>query len=539
MIIDGKPVASWLPPEIWQRIQQDRAFNEKYVIESKLGSGGSGVVVAARHRELDERVAIKFLLSGVQNDKAVARLRFEARAAHRIKSEHVVRIIDVCTTETGVPYIVMEYLEGLDLERMLQQSPDGQLPFPDAIEFILQACEAVAESHGLGIVHRDLKPSNLFCIHGADGLPMIKVLDFGISKFGFGSVDREVDLPSILGSPRYMSPEQFDSPTDVDPRTDIWAIGVVLYEILTGELPFSENDLYKLRQRIRLHTPRPPCQLRPDIPASLSPVVMKCLEKNRDKRYPNVAELAKALIPFAPPRCRSSALRIVRIVESPGMTTGSVDLPPAYDSTASEAPTARSVPPRSLGWGKTRVDAVLLATAAVALSLLVAWLVGRASSSAVDAARIDADSPPVSLVASSGAPPSPAASQEITTLPEVPAAPTLFMPVRVSPTTSGPFSLMKPSESKLGSVGHPPANPPPVLAKSVELDVKTLASGPLGAGSTTPKSTDSATSSAGPAIDAGSTTRAPSASSVPLPASGASSSPHYITDIVPQRKIPK
>src|SRR5512138_3444231 len=165
-------------PRVPLGVFDDPQFLKKFELERELGVGGAGVVVCARHRELDERVAIKFLLSGSESPEAVARFRREARAAHRVKSEHVVGIVDVSTTVTGVPYVVMEYLEGTDLERLLLESPDAQLPVRDAIEFVLQACEALAECHAIGIVHRDLKPSNLFCTDGPDGFPVIKVLDF-------------------------------------------------------------------------------------------------------------------------------------------------------------------------------------------------------------------------------------------------------------------------------------------------------------------------------------------------------------------------
>src|SRR4051812_5781897 len=264
MIFDGPTATPWLPPEIYS----DRGLNEKFSIECDLGKGGSGVVVGARHRELDQRVAIKFLWPGPLSSEALARFRGEARAASRIKNEHVVRIIDVSATEVGIPFIVMEYLEGVDLERMLQQSPNRQLPVPDAIDFIQQACQALVECHAQGIIHRDLKPSNLFCLQGDDGVPMIKVLDFGISKLGMVSNDSAVTDPCrILGSPSYMSPEQFDSPADVDLRTDIWALGVILYELVTGVSPFFETSVLKVWQKVRSEQPAPLEALRPDAPA--------------------------------------------------------------------------------------------------------------------------------------------------------------------------------------------------------------------------------------------------------------------------------
>jgi len=373
MEIDVKGMPTSLPPEIYR----DKAFADKYVIEHELGIGGAGIVVGARHRELDERVAIKFLLPG-QSNEAVARFRREARAASRIKNQHVVRINDVSTTDSGIPYIVMEYLEGVDLERMLQQSPKRQLPISDAIEFILQACEALAECHGLGIVHRDLKPSNLFCVHGADGLAMIKVLDFGISKLMLSAVEGDTtDHSRVLGSPRYMSPEQFDSSFDVDSRADIWAIGVILYELFAGVVPFVGKDVLTLWQKIRSETPAPIANHRPDVPARLIPVVMKCLQKDRERRYANLADLAKALLPFAPERARASVTRIVRTVESPGTMTSALDLPRLDKGAWSHSPTIQSLTPQVAAPVKTRARAYAIAVALAVVGALL-WMVLRA-----------------------------------------------------------------------------------------------------------------------------------------------------------------
>lgn len=300
-----------------REVHEDETFQRKYLIERELGVGGAGVVVCARHRELDERVAIKFLLPGKTNTDAIARFRREARAANRVKDEHVVRIIDVSTTTTGVPYVVMEYLDGVDLERMLLQSPERQLPVPDVIEFILQACEALAECHRSGIVHRDLKPSNLFCVQSAEGFPVIKLLDFGISKLNTTTVDGVMTGEHmIMGSPRYMSPEQFASASEVDHRTDIWALGIILHELITGEVPFVDSTLLKIWDKVRSAPLRPLEELRRDAPSALSPVLAKCLAKQPENRYQNVAELAKALAPFAPERGRASIARVIRIVES-------------------------------------------------------------------------------------------------------------------------------------------------------------------------------------------------------------------------------
>jgi len=371
MTIEGESVASWLLAEIGE----DKSFTDKYQVEGELGFGAAGVVIGARHRVLEQRVAIKFLLSGQENPEAVARFLREARAASRIRNQHVVRVIDASTLSSGIPYLVMEHLDGVDLERMLHQSPHRQLPITDAIELILQTGEALAECHCVGIVHRDLKPSNLFCVYGADGLPMIKVLDFGIAKLGTTTI--QGDLPEgaiggppprrVFGSPAYMSPEQFESSTDVDLRSDIWAIGVILYEFVTGALPFQETSIYRIRKRVAEDTPRPLRELRRDSPADLWPVILKCIAKDPKQRYANLAELAKALIPFASPRALHSVARIVRTIEAPGSDTGALSLSSRPSSRSSFSPTVRAV-------AVSRPRTALLTAALLIAAVSVGWI---------------------------------------------------------------------------------------------------------------------------------------------------------------------
>jgi eukaryotic-like serine/threonine-protein kinase len=295
----------------------------KYRIEKILGRGAMGVVVAARHLKLDELVAIKFLLpETLANPEAVARFQREARAAVRIKSEHVARVGDVGTLENGAPFMVMEYLEGGDLEAWIEER--GPLSTEQAIEFVLQALEAVAEAHALGIIHRDLKPSNLFWTPRADGLLSIKVLDFGISKITGTGATSDMSMTrtqDVMGSPLYMSPEQMRSARDVDAATDIWAIGVVLFELLTGKAPFVAPNMPELVLKIATGAPEPMRSMLPALPARLEQVILRCLEKDRAKRYGNVAELAADLVEFGPERARASADRIARIIRASGLST--------------------------------------------------------------------------------------------------------------------------------------------------------------------------------------------------------------------------
>jgi serine/threonine-protein kinase len=308
----------------------------KYRVERVLGAGGMGIVVCAHHLQLDERVAIKFLRpEALDNADAVARFDREARAAVKIKSEHVARIIDVGRLETGQPYMVMEYLEGRDLSAWLKER--GALPVEQAVEFVLQACEAIAEAHAIGIVHRDLKPANLFCVVRSDGLHAVKVLDFGISKLtglsASGSDMAMTRTQALMGSPFYMSPEQMQSTKNVDARADIWALGVILYQLVTGRVPFAGEMLPELVLNI-VNTPVPPLRaLRPDAPPVLDQIVGRCLQKDRANRYSNVAELAQALAPLAPRRAASSVDRITRVIQNASLgSSGPMAVPPVSGS---------------------------------------------------------------------------------------------------------------------------------------------------------------------------------------------------------------
>ncbi len=291
----------------------------KYQVERILGSGGMGVVVAARHVHLDERVAIKFLLPEAAKKPAiVARFLREGRAASKIKSEHVARVYDVGTLETGLPYIVMEYLEGSDLAAIVKQL--GPLPVEEAVEHILQTCEALAEAHTAGIVHRDLKPGNLFLTTRADGSPSVKVIDFGISKV----LERQGDDLEITGtleargSPLFMSPEQMVSTRDVDHRSDLWSLGIALFHLLTGEYPFQAATMPQICGLVLTAEPRRLLPLREDAPPELEQVILRCLQKDPQDRFQNVAELAQALADFAPPHARISADRAARVVGGGG-----------------------------------------------------------------------------------------------------------------------------------------------------------------------------------------------------------------------------
>jgi serine/threonine-protein kinase len=263
----------------------------------------------------------------------VKRFQREARAAVKIKSEHVARIIDVGTLDEGAPFIVMEHLHGEDLAARLVRT--GPMPVEEAVDFLMQACEAIAEAHGLGIVHRDLKPANLYCVRGSDGQATIKVLDFGISKVmdaaGLHAPGEMTKTSVVVGSPFYMSPEQMQAPRTVDARTDIWSIGVILYELLAGNVPFFGETL----PQIAVHVAKSPApslrELRSDIPPGLESVIERCLEKNPKKRYKSVAELAAALGRFGPRKALSSVDRIRLTFKNASERPFSISLPPEGD----------------------------------------------------------------------------------------------------------------------------------------------------------------------------------------------------------------
>jgi serine/threonine-protein kinase len=300
-------------PEIG--IRKGDLIADKYRVDRILGVGGMGVVVAAYHLRLDEVVAIKLLLPEALADAdAMRRFEREARAAVKIKSEHASRIIDVGTLDGGAPFIVMEYLEGEDLADRIARV--GPIPVKDAITLILQACEAIAEAHAIGIVHRDLKPANLFCAQGADGRPSIKVLDFGISKLtrasALGSGLGMTKTRAVMGSPFYMSPEQMESPRTVDARTDIWSLGVVLYQLLTGEVPFGGETLPQVCVNVATRPAPSLRKSRPDVPSGLELICLRCLEKDPNQRFPTIAALATALARFGPKQAQVSLDRITQ-----------------------------------------------------------------------------------------------------------------------------------------------------------------------------------------------------------------------------------
>ncbi|MGD0679318.1 MAG: serine/threonine-protein kinase [Polyangiaceae bacterium] len=438
----------------------------KYRVERVLGAGGMGVVVAAHHIQLDEKVALKFLLpDALDNAEAVSRFAREARAAVKIKSEHAARVTDVGTLPNGAPYMVMEYLEGADLAAWLKAR--GALPIEQAVEFVLQACVAVAEAHALGIVHRDLKPANLFCVRRSDGQLSIKVLDFGISKMvernglAAGASTRTA---ALMGSPLYMSPEQVQSAKDVDAKTDLWALGIILFELLTASVPFPGQAVGEVAVKIAVHEPPSIRGLRPETPPALEAVIRKCLEKDRRRRYANVANLAIALLPFAPKRAKGTVERISGIIQAAGLSQRVLALPPSHQTEAETmvapetvAPVGRTAVSLARGAKKAVVLYALLGSAAVGLGGF-AMVSRRASMPSADAPST-AGTPMPSVMAAS--------RSTMTEAPknDAPAEALLPLPSEThvafdspSAATSGQTSLAAPVGTKI----KPPASVPPV-----------------------------------------------------------------------------
>jgi serine/threonine-protein kinase len=451
----------------------------KYRVERVLGQGGMGVVVAAHHLELDERFAMKFLLpESAGHGEVVARFVREGRAAVKIRSEHVARIFDVGKLENGLPYMAMEYLEGTDLSGLVAER--GALPVPTAVDYVLQACEAVAEAHALGMVHRDLKPANLFLVHRVDGSPCIKVLDFGISKIAPTSTTGAAAMTrtsAMMGSPLYMSPEQMASARDVDARADIWALGVILYELVSGQPPFAGDTLPQVCAMILQSEPAPLSRALPQAPAGFEAVVQRCLAKSPNARFANIAELAASLVPFGTAQARTSADRITRVLSGrgqpppsrasiPDSAVGSVSAPLA--PTAIEPPPVHALSNQTHGsWGTTgavsrsRGPRPLLLIASVAA--VVVLLIGVAMVLKLrrdTAPRAESSSAPLVESAAPAAapaippePPQPSVTPTVTASVPVP-------PAQVAPADAGAAAARPRADAPRAGTRKPPTKPP-------------------------------------------------------------------------------
>jgi serine/threonine-protein kinase len=442
--------------------------DRKYRVDRIIGEGGMAYVVAAYHLDLHTTVAIKILApSLLANTEAVERFAREARAAARVVSQHVARVLDVGKLDTGAPYMVMEFLQGGDLAKMLEMR--GRLPIAEAIDYLLQACEAIAEAHTLGIIHRDLKPANLFCVRHADGTSWIKVLDFGISKVtgpaansGENTMTGTMDL---LGSPFYMSPEQMESTRGVDARTDIWAMGVILYELLTGRVPFDGETIAEICRSIASGRPESVRDIRPEVSPALESVVFQCIEKDREKRYSDVGELALALGDFASPRGKLSVETVVRMVGQgqqarPPRVSNAELVPVASTNVDMEADTIgslNSTSPRRVRVAKTKA-AVAVAIGAILAFVAIVVFAFMHQPKGQERVGIGSSMPP--------APPPPTLTREAPSVPTPQAPASASVPPSNSPpptaeTSNSATSVpARPAAAKRPPLPSVPAHPP-------------------------------------------------------------------------------
>jgi len=444
----------------------------RYRVEHVLGMGGMGVVVKAMHLQLHQPVAMKFLLPEVLgNQQIVQRFLREAQAAVRLKSEHVARVIDVGSLDTGAPYMVLEYLEGSDLSNI----PRSQLSVGGIIDLMLQACEALAEAHSLGIIHRDVKPANFFITRGADGAALLKVLDFGISKTPVTGPHLTA-TQSVMGTPAYMSPEQMRSSRDVDQRSDIWALGIVLYELLQGAPPFGGDTFSSMI--IKVVTEPLPLMTVP-LPGDLAAIVYRCLEKDPARRFQNVAELAYALAPYAQTATQASI--------SVARTRGIIGLE-APRSPTETGPVRRAIPPSTLsGAAGTNTSPATgrrwpmfagLGAVAVAIAIaIIASSGGTAGDGPPDgrmpAARTETAAPPAPAPPPGALPPptpamtAPAPTAAPATPPVVPPAVTATTTPATATTTPATATMTPatatttpPSDASVGPAGSAAVTPP-------------------------------------------------------------------------------
>ncbi|MGO9838754.1 MAG: protein kinase domain-containing protein [Polyangiaceae bacterium] len=269
----------------------------KYAVVRRLGEGGMAVVFEATHIRLRQRLAIKVQRPDVPEfDQCLARFEREARATAQLRSVHAARVVDVDTLPNGLPYMVMEYLEGCDLDAQI--STHGAFSVEQAVDVVLQVASAMEEAHGLGIVHRDLKPSNLFMCPIAERR-VVKVLDFGISKIEDSGDSRLTAANEYFGTPAYAAPEQIRDASSADARSDVWSLGVILFELLTGRTPFLGSPASVIAKVMVDPIPWP-LDLRPDLSPELALLVMRALERDPRKRFQTMREMADALGPFGP-----------------------------------------------------------------------------------------------------------------------------------------------------------------------------------------------------------------------------------------------
>ncbi len=467
-----------------------------------------GVIAAARHVELDEPVALKFLRPDLLRFEGAAELsaRFlrEAKATIKIRSPHVPRILDVATTPDGVPFMVMELLSGEDLDAFMERT--GPLPVELAVEIMLQALEGLAAAHALGMVHRDFKPANVFLGRGVDGSLAVKVLDFGIAKLQDSGLLPTADASMtstnhVMGSPRYMAPEQMRSARDIDARADVWAVGTTLYEMLVCAPPFEGESIPQICMSILQDRPKPIGEKRPEVPPGLVAAIERCLGKTPDTRTSNVAELADAIAPYGPqPGSLESAARTRKLASAmaargsrPSLADGGVrpagvpDVSPAESRPAIApivpiVPVVRGIAPSAIGapavasigetsgsWARGGAGLPPKRSGSRLVALVgVAVLSIAAVGGAVLFVRGEEATPPRSMVAATLSAPPPPVSPPPPTIDEAP-------PIRIEPSDVG-TAVPRPA----------PPSPPPKVTPTKPAAVSASPPAPVASSSSSP-----------------------------------------------------
>ena len=430
----------------------------KYDIIRVLGLGGMGIVLEAMHTRLSQRVAIKCLLPAMLEDpRSVKRFEREARAVARLRSRYVVRVLDVESTPEGLPYMVMEMLHGHDLSRELEAR--GTLPLVELVDYCVQICSALAEACGAGITHRDLKPSNIYLAQEPEGR-IAKVLDFGIAKTSATAISAASG--SVAGTPHYMSPEQLRDTENVGPQSDLWALGVIMYEALAGKCPFDGRTVPALAVAITTATPVPLFQLRPDLPAAFCDVVMSTLEKEQSKRCPDARTLAEGIFPYgsrreALPSGHISLPSLRDVVSVTGETDASgLGATIAMPQSVRTAPETRSTEPLSLPRPDRMTRAPAVQSRRIALVAVILLSAVSAAVFAMYGRQRPPDGAPISGVEAR-----PSASP-------LPAAATASGVASVAPVALAPApTVSAPPESSVRAPKIPPTPPvpkPPIIA---------------------------------------------------------------------------
>lgn len=469
VILLGSALA--LPASGSLTMQPGTILSEKYCVERVLGEGGMGCVVEARHLELGTRVAIKFLLPyALQNADIVTRFEREARATAALQSDHIVNVTDVGRFPDGAPYMVMELLSGCDLATGLSRA-GGRLPIAEAVAYGVQAAAGLADAHESGVVHRDVKPANIFLHERKDRRVVVKIVDFGIAKQTEDTSRNLTLASSIMGSPKYMSPEQLRDSKSADARSDIWSLGVTLFEMLAGRTPFAADSMAVLHADI-LHTPAPSLlEFRPEAPPDLDAILHRCLAKDPAARYASTRDLMIALEQLA---MGTSSVSPSFVITSERMPTG-VDftpMPSVFDRTEIADPTPM---PEQTGSGvsHTRVSpesaqssgppkAKWPLVVAIVAALVVAAIALRPKAEAPAVSAAPAIVAPAAHAGHAGpAPPTPVVAEPAKSPEAAPLAPANAVDAALARPTAAPSS---PAPASKAAAPKPASAPAPTKA---------------------------------------------------------------------------